>query len=74
VVDRLCIATDEVVRGHELETGRVGLAQQPPLVEDLAVVDAPVLDAVRTDETLVRQGDDLLPCDGLGLRRLGTPV
>jgi len=73
VVDRLCIATDEVVRRHELETGRVGLAQQPALVEDLAVGDAPVLDAVRTDETLVRQVDDLLPCHGLGLRRWGGP-
>lgn len=66
VVDRMCIAADEVVRGHELEARGVGLAQQPPLVESLAVIDAPVLDAVRTDEALVRQVDDLLPCHGLG--------
>lgn len=69
MVDRVCIAADEVVRRHELETGRVGLAQQPALVEDLAFVDTPEFDAVGADESLVRKFADLLPWHGLGLRQ-----
>lgn len=69
IVDRVRVATDEVVRRNVLEARCIGLAQQPALVEDLAFVDTPEFDAVGADESLVRKLADLLPWHGLGLRQ-----
>lgn len=69
MVDRVRVATDEVVRRNVLEARCIGIAQQPTLVEHLAFVDSPEFGAVGADESLVRKFADLLPWQGMGLRQ-----
>lgn len=69
VIDRMCIACDEGMVGNEAKALRIGLARQPPVVENLALAEYPELDAAHVKKALLRQAAHLLP-----RHRVTTPL